>query len=84
MEQFLTEKGKNKIYINTRKGFVKLAVEYGASIYPYYAFGENDLYETVNYFYDLREWIVKKFHVCITLGYNKVLGVRVPFPFCPA
>ncbi|KAK6023792.1 diacylglycerol acyltransferase [Ostertagia ostertagi] len=36
--------GAHKLKLLTRKGFVKLALQYGASLVPVYSFGENDLF----------------------------------------
>lgn len=33
-EQLMTAYGEQKIYVNNRKGFVKLALQYGAHIVP--------------------------------------------------
>ncbi len=50
-EASLSQVGKNKIYIKNKYGFIKLALNYGYTVYPIYCFGENDLY------YNLFEWI---------------------------
>jgi hypothetical protein len=44
-EQIRTEWGKEKIYLKSRKGFVKLAMEEGAHLVPIYVFGETSLYK---------------------------------------
>ena len=45
-EATLTTYGKDRIFIKHRKGFIKLALEYGYTVYPCYVFGENKLYYT--------------------------------------
>ncbi|RYY81196.1 hypothetical protein EON63_15930 [archaeon] len=39
----MTNAGVQSIYVNNRKGFIKLALQYGAHIVPMYAFGENEV-----------------------------------------
>lgn len=41
--------GSMRLILSKRKGFVKLAVETGASIVPTMSFGENELYHTVQF-----------------------------------
>jgi len=41
--------GSMRLILNNRKGFVRLAVETGASIVPTMSFGENELYHTVQF-----------------------------------
>eukprot|EP00756_Hemistasia_phaeocysticola_P022067 Hpha_TRINITY_DN15810_c2_g5::TRINITY_DN15810_c2_g5_i1::g.191357::m.191357/K14457/MOGAT2, MGAT2; 2-acylglycerol O-acyltransferase 2 len=40
--------GKNIVVIRKRRGFVKLALETGASLVPAYTFGENDGFSVIN------------------------------------
>ena len=39
------DKEKVKLYIIRRKGFIKLALQYGRDLVPVFGFGENDMYE---------------------------------------
>ena len=40
----LTKYKHNRVFMRSIKGFIKLAVEFGIDIIPYYGFGETDLY----------------------------------------
>ncbi|CAF2796529.1 unnamed protein product [Rotaria sp. Silwood2] len=44
-EMHITRNDTMIFYIKRRKGFVKLALKYGASLVPVISFGENELYE---------------------------------------
>eukprot|EP01071_Lankesteria_metandrocarpae_P010016 Lankesteria_metandrocarpae@DN5272_c0_g1_i1.p2 len=66
-EQLLTQRGKETIYITSRKGFVRLAVRYGLPIVPIYVFGANDLHITFPWGFNFRKWCIKKFRVCLLL-----------------
>eukprot|EP00877_Chromochloris_zofingiensis_P002734 jgi/Chrzof1/12461/Cz06g35060.t1_DGAT2F[v5.2] len=45
-EALLMENGKHKLVLNKRKGFVRIALQSGASLVPVYAFGETDTFTT--------------------------------------
>lgn len=90
MEQMLTvegnptgcnywSEGKHRVWLNTRKGFVRLAVEFGLDIIPIYAFGETDLFSVSDFLLPLRIWICKRFHVATPLAYSKVRGIPIPY-----
>ena len=46
-EASLTRFGENRVFIKTRKGFVKYAIQNNYSIHPCYQFGETSLYYTL-------------------------------------
>jgi 1-acyl-sn-glycerol-3-phosphate acyltransferase len=49
-EQLMTTPGVHQIFLNNRKGFVKLALEYGSPLVPMYAFGENEVFHVSKLF----------------------------------
>jgi len=78
-EQLMTERGKEKVFLSGRKGFVKLALEQGMEIVPVYAFGESDLYHHSSLWLDLRKKIQKKFGAAIPLIHGQ-FGLLPYFP----
>lgn len=47
-ELFLSRPDQESIYIKRRKGFIRLALETGSHICPYYTFGNNLMYDVVS------------------------------------
>jgi len=45
-EATITRYGKDRVFIKRRKGFIKMALEFGYHVYPCYTFGENRLFHT--------------------------------------
>lgn len=46
--------GKHRVFIKERKGFIKLALQYGYTVRPVYTFGEELTYRSLHYFLQLR------------------------------
>eukprot|EP00921_Rhytidocystis_pertsovi_P018180 GHVQ01028689.1.p1 GENE.GHVQ01028689.1~~GHVQ01028689.1.p1 ORF type:complete len:466 (-),score=51.98 GHVQ01028689.1:202-1599(-) len=67
VEQLMTVRGRERLYITGRKGFVRLAIKYGCKIVPVYVFGENDLFATSMILYRFRYWLCKKLQICMLL-----------------
>ena len=69
-EQLMTEEGKQRVYLKSRKGFVKLALQYGCDLVPTYAFGENELYHISNFASSFRHWLQRTFSIglCLAMG----------------
>lgn len=66
-EQLLTVRGRHRVFLNSRKGFIKLALQHGCSLVPVYVFGETDLYTHWGCALGLRTWIVKRLGAAIVL-----------------
>jgi len=78
-EQIRTRFQKEEVFLPSM-GFVKLALKEGAVLVPCYVFGCVDLYKTYSFLHGPREWLRKKFRVCVPL-YSGSIGVlprRVP------
>jgi hypothetical protein len=79
-EQIRTVHGKEKLYLNKRKGFIKIALRNGVPIVPVYVFGASDYYHTWFVGYGLRLWIMKKLGICITLAFGLYGSTVCPIP----
>lgn len=53
-EATLYERGKHRVYIKQRFGFIKLALQHGYKVHPVYTFGEEYAYYTFPYLLKLR------------------------------
>ncbi|TYZ62099.1 hypothetical protein PybrP1_000911 [[Pythium] brassicae (nom. inval.)] len=53
-EATLFERGKHRVFLKKRFGFIKLALQYGYKIYPAYTFGEELTFHTFPYLLTLR------------------------------
>ncbi|KAK6049329.1 diacylglycerol acyltransferase [Cooperia oncophora] len=79
--------GAHKLKLLTRKGFVKQALRYGASLVPVYTFGENDLYHQLDnpegsFVRKFQTWSKKLFGVSMPLFYGRGL-LQLNFGFLP-
>ncbi|CAE8697401.1 unnamed protein product, partial [Polarella glacialis] len=94
-EQIRTVTGREEVFLSTRFGFVKLALEAKAALVPCYAFGCVDQYDTYPHvLHGPRESLRKAFGVCIPLyrglvGFlpkrvpvNLVFGAPLELPIC--
>jgi 2-acylglycerol O-acyltransferase 2 len=60
-EVSIHERGKEKVYIRKRAGFLKYALQHGFKVVVVYNFGENDLYRSSSLLRPLNLWLVKNF-----------------------
>ena len=77
-EQLRTTHGKELVYLQRRKGFVKLAIEFGVPLVPVYVFGANDMYQTSHFALSTRLTLLKYLGISWTLG-RGLCGS----PYCP-
>jgi len=78
-EQILTTYGQERIYLQSRKGFLKLAMRKNVPVVPVYVFGSSDLFYTSTAFATPRKWIQKKFGICLPICYG-LWGSFCPLP----
>lgn len=69
-EQLMTKPGEHKIFLKSRKGFIKLALQYGCDLVPTYAFGENELYRISDFGLPFRQFLQEKFQVAFCLSFG--------------
>ena len=78
MEQMLTAEHQHRCYVNSRKGFCRLAVEFGIPVIPHYTFGETGQYSISHLFYGARMWLCRRLHIALPLAFGRS---SIPFPF---
>jgi 1-acyl-sn-glycerol-3-phosphate acyltransferase len=78
-EQLRTTRGKEIVYLKNRRGFLRLAMSKGIPVVPCYVFGASDYHYTWGGIFSPREFIQKRFGVClpIAMGY---FGTLCPLP----
>lgn len=71
-EQLLANYNEHYIYIQKRKGFCRLSIQYNVPIVPFYCFGETSTHRTSSIFLSFRQWIAKKYLIAlpIPIGWN--------------
>lgn len=79
-EQIRTVYGREIVYLQKRKGFLKLAMKHGVPVVPVYVFGASDYYKTSSAFFNLRLWLVKTFGVAIPLSWGFLGSSTCPLP----
>ncbi|XP_021473889.2 diacylglycerol O-acyltransferase 2 [Oncorhynchus mykiss] len=55
-ESLLSLPGVNTVYMKQRKGFVRVALEFGADLVPVYSYGENNIFRQVIFTEDSVGW----------------------------
>ena len=78
-EQILTTYGKERIYLSSRKGFIKLAMRKNIKVVPTYVFGSSDLFYTSSFLHGPRKLIQKKLGICIPICFG-LFGSLCPLP----
>lgn len=78
-EQLLSRRGEHTIFVQKRKGIMKLALRHGVPLVPCYCFGETDLYHQSAFALRSRQWLCSKLGIAVTLAYGRTLLL----PFLP-
>lgn len=92
-ESLLTTPGKDIYVLKERKGFIRLALSYGASLVPVLGLGTNEAYTTYNVLYPARKLIQKRFGIALPIFHGRwftplphkvpikiVIGEPIPTP----
>jgi 2-acylglycerol O-acyltransferase 2 len=79
-EQIRTTRGKEIVYLQNRKGFLKLSMRKGVPVVPVYVFGASDHYHTSHALFVPRLWLMKNLGACITLDTGYMCSLTCPFP----
>jgi len=66
-EMILSTPGENRIVLEGRKGFIRLALENGAWLVPVYSFGAVDTYAQANFAKGLNRWLSKTFRIVLPI-----------------
>lgn len=78
-ESLLTEPNTDKLVLNKRLGFVKLALDAGVELVPTYCFGNTDVFSTSSVGMRLRQWLVRAAQICIVVFWGR-WGTALPYP----
>lgn len=79
-EQIATSYQQEKVYLKSRKGFIKLAMRKNIPVIPSYVFGVSDYYYTFDYAFPFRKWLEKSFGIGIPLAYGLWGSLFCPLP----
>jgi hypothetical protein len=71
--------GKDTVVLNHRRGFVRLALSYGADIVPTYGFGVTDMYNTYSFAKKFRNFLSKQYQIALPLFSGRWLTMT-PYP----
>jgi hypothetical protein len=80
-ESMYTTRGQDIVVLQKRKGFVRLALSYGADLVPVFGVGNTDTYKTYAWGLKYRLWIQKKFGIALPIFHGRyftTLPYQVP------
>jgi hypothetical protein len=78
-ESMYTERGKDIVVLQKRKGFVRLALSHGASLVPVFGVGNTDTYTTYKFMLKQRLWLQKKAGIALPLFHGRWFST-LPYP----
>ncbi|KAL6052944.1 Diacylglycerol O-acyltransferase 2 [Balamuthia mandrillaris] len=77
-----SQPGTNVLVLKNRKGFIRLALQFGCDLVPVYAFGANELYQQIRCGKQCRQRWLKKTQIAFTFAWGRsffnLLPKRVP------
>ncbi|KAL3911872.1 MAG: hypothetical protein SGARI_001433 [Bacillariaceae sp.] len=77
-ESMYTTKGRDIVVLQKRKGFVRLALSYGAELVPVFGVGVTDTYETYSFGLKWRRWLQKKAGIALPIFHGRWFS---PIPY---
>mmetsp|Transcript_30617 Transcript_30617/g.46694 ORF Transcript_30617/g.46694 Transcript_30617/m.46694 type:complete len:394 (-) Transcript_30617:357-1538(-) len=77
-ENVLTHYGKDIVVLKKRKGFIRLALSYGADLVPVFGAGTTDTFVTYPELFGIRKWLQKRFRISMELYRGRWF---TPLPF---
>jgi 1-acyl-sn-glycerol-3-phosphate acyltransferase len=66
------------LVLKNRKGFVRLALQHGASLVPIYGIGNNETFHRYNFAMNLRKWIQKNLKIALPIFHGRFF---TPLPY---
>jgi 1-acyl-sn-glycerol-3-phosphate acyltransferase len=78
-ESMLTQKGQDLVVLKKRKGFIRLALRYGADLVPVFGAGNNDTYDTYSFGLRWRSWFQKKTGIALPIFHGRWF-TPLPYP----
>lgn len=58
-------KDVEQLFLDSRRGFIRLAIKHGRPLVPVYCFGENKIFQQYSCFHRTRQWLARKLRVSI-------------------
>eukprot|EP00539_Tryblionella_compressa_P018122 CAMPEP_0178876978 /NCGR_PEP_ID=MMETSP0747-20121128/10581_1 /TAXON_ID=913974 /ORGANISM="Nitzschia punctata, Strain CCMP561" /LENGTH=354 /DNA_ID=CAMNT_0020544567 /DNA_START=31 /DNA_END=1098 /DNA_ORIENTATION=- len=71
--------GQDIVVLQKRKGFVRLALSYGADLVPVFGVGNTDTYETYSFALSWRLWLQKKAGIALPIFHGRWF-TTLPYP----
>ena len=74
----MTSRGQDIVVLSKRKGFIRLALSYGADLVPVFGQNTTDTFVTYPEKFGFRHWVQKRLRISIEL-YRGKWGTPLPF-----
>eukprot|EP00562_Extubocellulus_spinifer_P033659 CAMPEP_0178685790 /NCGR_PEP_ID=MMETSP0699-20121125/3578_1 /TAXON_ID=265572 /ORGANISM="Extubocellulus spinifer, Strain CCMP396" /LENGTH=380 /DNA_ID=CAMNT_0020330581 /DNA_START=171 /DNA_END=1313 /DNA_ORIENTATION=+ len=77
-ESMYTRRGRDVVVLQKRKGFIRLALSYGADIVPVFGVGNSDTYKTYSFMGKQRMWLQKNVDIALPIFHGRFF---TPLPY---